>query len=80
MLGTIPCSDKSTNPNNYDIWEYNDICTQEIIRGRVEKHQKHLISNCTSAHHMWTNPEKINQSTGHRLITDLMCELNDLCL
>ena len=65
-----------TDPKDYENWEYNDMCAQEIIREHVEEHQKHIRSNCSSAEHIWTNLVQIHQPTGYRSITNLIYELH----
>ena len=79
-MGMITCPNQIDDLDDYKNWVFNDKCTCEIIRERVEESHKFHISNCTSARHMWTNLETIHQPCGDHMTTHLMCEIYDYCM
>src|SRR5260370_42635523 len=75
--GEISCPDAGFDPVGADNWLYNDDYTKKVIRDRVSRGQKHHLTNCTTAHEMWSNLKAIHQVCGDQTENQLMRELTD---
>jgi len=75
--GEIPCPDAGSDPVGADNWQYNDDYTKKVIRDRVSRGQKHHLTNCKTAHEMWSNLKAIHQACGDQTENQLMRELTD---
>src|SRR6266852_5279991 len=75
--GEISCPDAGSDPVGADNWQYNDDYTKKVICDRVSRGQKHHLTNCKTAHEMWSNLKAIHQACGDQTENQLMRELTD---
>src|SRR5260370_9313894 len=75
--GEISCPDAGSDPVSADNWLYNDDYTKKVIHDRVSRGQKHHLTNCTTAHEMWSNLKATHQVCGDQTENQLMRELTD---
>ena len=69
VLGAIPRPNPEEDPVSNENWVYNDTFMRMLIDTNIAPEEKMHISNCFTAHAMWTNLKSIHESTNHLMLT-----------
>ena len=60
--GTIQCPDKTTHPEDFEAWEFNDSYAQCLISNNIIASQMMNVSHLNTAHEMWTSLKAVHES------------------
>ena len=69
VLGAIPHPKAEEDPVSNENWVYNDTFMHMLIDTNIAPEEKMHISNCFTAHAMWTNLKSIHESTNRLVLT-----------
>ena len=65
--GTIQCLDKTTHPEDFEAWEFNNSYAQCLISNNIIASQMMNVSRLNTAHEMWTSLEAVLLKLIHEL-------------
>jgi gag-polypeptide of LTR copia-type len=68
--GTVKQPSSARDPVGAENWHFNDTYTRVLIGRNIAASEKCHIRGCETAHDMWTNLQKVHQSTSLQIQTE----------